>query len=161
MEKHVGNLKNANDSISKTRTEAENKVLAALSDIKSQFKVWQEISERSSAVQASLAEVQQNLNSSKEKIAKLEEDLINKTSVEVGLREKIDELKSSQAALESNRAAAEASKVRLLELATSEGNLKQELEKLKSERAGSMATIASMAEQKTFLQREKADLQVS
>lgn len=161
IEKHVRDLKDANNSISKTRTEAENKVVTALGDIKSQFKVWEEVSERNSALRDSMAKAQENLKSSKEKITKLEEDLTNKTNAEAGLREKIDELKSSQATLESDRAAAEASKARLLELATSESNLRQELDKLKNEKAESMATIASMAEQKSTLQREKGDLQVS
>ncbi|KAK6006790.1 hypothetical protein QM012_005798 [Aureobasidium pullulans] len=159
IEKHVGDLKNVNNSISKTRTEAENKVVAALDNIRSQFKVWEEISEKRSAARESLAEARQNLESSKEKIAKLKEDLTNKTKAEAGLKEKIEELKSSQATLESDRAAAEASKARVLELIASESSLKQELEKLKNERAESMATIATIAEQKTTLQREKADLQ--
>lgn len=160
IEKHVGELKEANDSISKTRTEAENKVVAALDGIKSQCKAWQDISEESAAARESMAEVQQNLESSKEKITKLEADLTNRTNAEAGLREKIDELKSSQATLESNKAAAEASKARVLELTTSENNLRQELEQVKSDRAESRATIASMTEQKATLQREKGDLQV-
>ncbi|KAH0007181.1 hypothetical protein KCU78_g11904, partial [Aureobasidium melanogenum] len=159
IEKHVGDLKSANNSISKTRTEAENKVVEALDGIKSQCKIWEEISEKSSDARERMAGLRQDLNSSKEKISKLEEDLTNRNNAEAELRKRIDELQSSQAALESARATAEANKARLLELTNSESNLKQELDKLKSEKAEKMATIASMAEQKTTLQREKGDLQ--
>ncbi|KAH0209721.1 hypothetical protein KCU86_g7085, partial [Aureobasidium melanogenum] len=159
IEKHVGDLKSTNNSISKTRTEAENKVVAALDGIKSQCKIWEEISEKSSDARERMAGLQQNLNSSKEKISKLEGDLTNKNNAEAGLRKRIDELQSSQAALESDRATAEANKARLLELTNSENNLKQEVDKLKTGKADNMATIASMAEQKTTLQREKGDLQ--
>ncbi|KAG9764282.1 hypothetical protein KCU73_g1034, partial [Aureobasidium melanogenum] len=159
IEKHVGDLKSANNSISKTRTEAENKVVKALDGIKSQCKIWEEISEKSSDARERMAELRQDLNSSKEKISKLEEDLTNRNNAEAGLRKRIDELQSSQAALESERVAAEVNKARLLELATSENNLKQKLDEMKTEKAENMATIASMAEQKTTLQREKGDLQ--
>jgi peptidoglycan hydrolase CwlO-like protein len=154
-------LKSANNSISKTRTEAENKVVKALNGIKSQCKIWEEISEKSSDARERMAELRQDLNSSKEKISKLEEDLTNRNNAEAGLRKRIDELQSSQAALESEKVAAEVNKARLLELATSENNLKQKLDEMKTEKAENMATIASMAEQKTTLQREKGDLQVS
>ncbi|KAH0378716.1 hypothetical protein KCU92_g8557, partial [Aureobasidium melanogenum] len=159
IEKHVGDLKSANNSISKTRTEAENKVVKALNGIKSQCKIWEEISEKSSDARERMAELRQDLNSSKEKISKLEEDLTNRNNAEAGLRKRIDELQSSQAALESEKVAAEVNKARLLELATSENNLKQKLDEMKTEKAENMATIASMAEQKTTLQREKGDLQ--
>ncbi|KAG9660882.1 hypothetical protein KCU64_g2912, partial [Aureobasidium melanogenum] len=159
IEKHVGNLKSANDSISKTRTQAENKVVAALDGIKSQFKIWEERSEKSSDSRERMAEMQQNLTSSKEKISNLEEDLTNRNNAEAELRKRIDELQSSQAALESARATAEANKARLLEITTSESNLKQKLDGMKTEKAENMATIASMAEQKTTLQREKGNLQ--
>lgn len=161
VQRHVEDLKSANNSISETRTQAENKVVAALDGIKSQFKVWEETSEKNSAAREQMAAVQQNLDSSKETISKLERDLTNKNNAEAELRKRIDELQSSQAALESARATAEADKARLEELNTSESNLKQELDQLKSEKAENMATIASMAEQKTTLQREKGDLQVS
>ncbi|KAG9528508.1 hypothetical protein KCU93_g4326, partial [Aureobasidium melanogenum] len=159
IEKHVGDLKSANNSISKTRTEAENKVVKALDGIKSQCKIWEEISEKSSDARERMAELRKDLNSSKEKISKLEEDLTNRNNAEAGLRKRIDELQSSQAALESERVAAEVNKARLLELATSENNLKQKLDEMKTEKAENMATNASMAEQKTTLQREKGDLQ--
>lgn len=161
VQKHVEDLKSANNSISKTRTKAEKKVVTALDSIVSQCKTWEETSEKKSAFREQMAEVQQNLMSSKEKISKLEEDLTNKNNAEAGLRNRIDELQSSQAAHELARAAAEADKARLLELTTSESNLKQELDKLKSEKAENMATIASMTEHRTTLQREKGDLQVS
>ncbi|KAH0269983.1 hypothetical protein KCU91_g8339, partial [Aureobasidium melanogenum] len=159
IQKHVRDLKSANNFNSKTRMHAENKVVTALDNIKSQFKVWEEISEKNSALREQVVEVRQNLDTSKEKVSKLEEDLTNKNNAEAGLKKRIDELQSSQTALESARAAAEADKARLLELATSESNLKQELNKLMSEKAENMATIASMVEQKTTLQREKEGLQ--
>jgi chromosome segregation ATPase len=160
FEKHTGLLRDANNSTSKTRTDAENKVVAALEAIKSQFKTWEDLAEKNADLRERLVEEEQKSNSSKEKITKLEEDLHNKNNAEADLRKRVDELQSSQASLESEKASAEASKARLLELTTSESNLKQDLERLKSEKVESMATIASMAEQKTTLQREKGDLQV-
>jgi chromosome segregation ATPase len=157
FEKHIGRLRDANNSTSKTRTGAENKVVAALEAIKSQFKTWEDLAEKNAELRERLAEEEQKSILSKEKITKLEEDLNNKNNAEANLRKRIDELQSSQA---SEKASAQASKARLLELTTSESNLKQDLEKLKSEKVESMATIASMAEQKTTLQREKGDLQV-
>ncbi|CAD0083146.1 unnamed protein product [Aureobasidium vineae] len=159
LEKHVRELKEANNSISKTRSENENKVVTALEAIKDQFETWEDLKEKNTALRERIVEEEQNSKSSKEKIAKLEENLTDKTNAEAELRKRIDELQSSQATLESHKVSAEADKAKLLELTTSESNLKQELEKLKSEKAENIATIASMAEQKTTLQREKGDLQ--
>ncbi|KAI4728287.1 hypothetical protein E4T49_03899 [Aureobasidium sp. EXF-10728] len=159
LEKHVRELREANNSISETRTKNENKVATALEAIKSQFKTWEDLTEKNTALQKRIVEDEQSSDSSKQKIAKLEEDLTNKINAEVELRKRIDELQSSQATLESYKASAEADKAKLLELTTSESNVKQEVEKLKGEKAESMATIASMAEQKTTLQCEKGDLQ--
>jgi chromosome segregation ATPase len=161
FDKHIGQLKDANNAISKTRTDAENKVVAALEAIKSQFKRMEDFTEKNAALRERLVEEEQKSKSSKKMIAKLEEDLKNKNNAEAGVRERIDELQFTQASLESERASAEADKAKLLELTTSESNLKQDLEKLKSEKVESMATISSLAEQKTTLQREKGDLQVS
>ncbi|KAI4715953.1 hypothetical protein E4T48_07862 [Aureobasidium sp. EXF-10727] len=154
-----GELREVNNSISETRTKNENKVATALEAIKSQFKTWEDLTEKNTALQKRIAEDEQSSESSKQKIAKLREDLTNKTNAEVELRKRIDELQSSQATLESYKASAEADKAKLLELTTSESSVKQELEKLKGEKAESMVTIASMAEQKITLQREKGDLQ--
>lgn len=161
FEKHLGALTEAYGSSSETRTEAENKVVAALEDIKSQFKTLEDLKERNAALRELVVKEEEKLKSCEEKIAKLEEDLTNKSNAEAGLRERINELQSSQASLESEKASVEASKVRLLELTTSENKLKQDLEKLKSEKIENLATIAVIAEQKTTLQREKGDLQVS
>jgi len=154
-------LKHANVSISKTRTEGENQVVAALDAIKSQFRKLDELTAMNTALRERMVEEEQRLESSKEKIAKLEEDLLNKSNAESGFRQRIDELQSSNASLESEKASAEAGKAKLLELTTSESNLKQELEKLKNEKIESLATITSMAEQSSALEREKGDLQVS
>ncbi|CAD0107445.1 unnamed protein product [Aureobasidium uvarum] len=159
LEKHVRKLRKANNSISKARTENENKVVTALENIKAEFKSWEDLKEKNAALRERIVEEEQNSESSKEKIEKLEQDLANRTNAEAELRNRIDELQSSQATLESHKVSAEADKAKLLELTTSESNLKQELEKLKSEKAESMATIASIAEQKTTIQREKGDLQ--
>jgi chromosome segregation ATPase len=161
FDKHIGQLKDANNATSKTRTDDENKVVAALEAIKSQFKRMEDFTEKNTALRERLVEEEQKSNSSKEMVAKLEEDLANKNNAEAGFREKIDELQSTQASLESERASAEADKAKLLELTTSESNMKQDLEKLRSEKVESMATISLLAEQKTTLQREKGDLQVS
>lgn len=99
IQKHVRDLKSANTFNSKTRTHAENKVVTALDNIKSQFKVWEEISEKNSALREQVAEVRQNLDTSKKKVSKLEEDLTNKNNAETGLKKRIDELQSSQTAL--------------------------------------------------------------
>jgi DNA repair exonuclease SbcCD ATPase subunit len=135
--------------------------VAALEAIKSQLKIWEDLKERNATLRERVAGEEQKLKSCEEKISKLEEDLNNKSNAEAGLRERIDELQSSQASLESERASAEASKAKLLELTTSENKLKQDLEKLKSEKVENLATIATIAEQKAILQREKGDLQVS
>jgi chromosome segregation ATPase len=161
LDEHIGQLKDANNATSKTRTDAENKVVAALEAIKSQFKRMEDFAEKNAALRERLVEEEQKSKSSKEMIAKLEEDLTNKNNAEAGLRERIDELQSTQASLESEWASAEADKAKLLELTTSESNFRQDLEKLKSEKVESMATISSLTEQRTTLQREKGDLQVS
>ncbi|KAI4852033.1 hypothetical protein E4T44_01755 [Aureobasidium sp. EXF-8845] len=159
FDEHIGQLKDANNATSKTRTEAENKVVVALEAIESQLKSLEDLSEKNAALRERLVEEEQKSISSKEMIAKLEEDLTNKSNAEAGLREKVDELQFTQASLESERASAEADKARLLELTTSESNLKQDLEKLRREKVESTATISSLAEQKTTLQREKGGLQ--
>jgi chromosome segregation ATPase len=161
FDKHLGALRDANTSISKTRTEAEHQVVAALEAIKSQFKALEDLRATNTALRELVVEKEQKLESSKEKITKLEEDLVNKSNAEAGFRRRIDELQSSKASLESEKASAEASKAKLSKLTTSESNLKQDLEKLKSEKIESLTAIASMAEQKTILQREKGELQVS
>lgn len=113
------------------------------------------------ALRERMVEEEQKSESSKEKLAKLEEDLANKSDAEAGLRKQIDELQTSKASLESEKASAEAGKAKLLELTISENNLKQELEKLKSEKTESLTTMILMAEQKASLEREKSDLRVS
>ncbi|KAI4755602.1 hypothetical protein E4T52_12308 [Aureobasidium sp. EXF-3400] len=159
FEKHFGALTEAYNSSSETRTEAENKVVAALEDIKSQFKTLEDLKERNAALREFVVKEEEKLKSCEVKIAKLEEDLTNKSNAEAGLRERINELQSSQASLESEKASAEVNKAKLLELTTSENKLKQDIEKLKSEKIENLATIAAIAEQKATLQREKGDLQ--
>ena len=135
--------------------------MAALEAIKSQFKTSEELKATNTTLRELKVEQEQKLKSSKEKIAKLEEDLTDKSNAEAALKKKIDELQSSKASLESEKASAEASKARLLVLTTSESNLRQDLEKLKSEKIENLTAIALMIEQKATLERERGDLHVS
>lgn len=113
------------------------------------------------ALRERMVEEEQKTESSKEKLEKLEEDLVNKSNAEAGLRKQIDELQTSKASLESEKASVEAGKAKTLELTISENNLKQDLEKLKSEKMETLATMTLMADQKATLEREKGDLHVS
>ena len=135
--------------------------MAALEAIKSQFKALEELKATNTTLRERKVEQEQKLESSKERIKKLEEDLTDKSNAEAALKKKIDELQSSKASLESEKASAEASKARLLVLTTSESNLRQDLEKLKSEKIENLTAIALIIEQKATLEREKGDLHVS
>ncbi|KAI5248848.1 hypothetical protein E4T43_00954 [Aureobasidium subglaciale] len=149
----------ANTQTWETHTGVDNKVMAALELIKSDFKTWEALAEKNAALRESVGTEKQQSQSSKEMVEKLKVDLEQKSSDERSLRTRIKELQSSQVDLQLAKTSAEADKVKLLELATSEGNLKQELEKSKSQNAENMATIAAMNEQKKNLQREKSELQ--
>ncbi|KAI5210129.1 hypothetical protein E4T39_00534 [Aureobasidium subglaciale] len=159
FEKHIEDFKAVNTLTSGAHTEVDNKVIAALELIKSDFKTWEDLAEKNAALRESVSTEKQQSQSSKELVEKLKADLDQKSSDERSLRTRIEELQSSQVDLQSVKTSAEADKVKLLELATSEGNLKQELEKSQNQNAENMATMASMDEQKKNLQREKSELQ--
>ncbi|KAI5257484.1 hypothetical protein E4T42_01099 [Aureobasidium subglaciale] len=159
FEKHIQDFKAANTQTSETHIEVDNKVMAALELIKSDFKTWEALAEKNAALHESVSTEKQQSQSSKEMVEKLKVDLDQKSSDERSLRTRLKELQSSQVDLQFAKTSAEADKVKLLELARSEGNLKQELEKSKSQNAENMATIAAMDEQKKNLQRGKSDLQ--